>query len=185
MPINNVVCGTTTGAQLATITNEIKTLTERGSQTYWFVTENGTTAISHTGGATDTYLTNSAAGAGTTSYNPDSKAVLWNTTTNKFDFTSLKIGDVINITGKLTFNNLAAQEVDMFISAAEGTASAHEHQIDHTYYKTAKAGRVSTFTIPFLITNEDERTGGARFRFASVQAASITVGDWTTIITSV
>ena len=155
------------------------------SKTYWFVTDNGTTAISHIGGATDTYLTNSGSGAGTASYNPDSKASLWNSTTNKFDFTSLKIGDAINITGKLTFSNLAAQEVDMYISAAEGTASAHEHQINHTYYKTAKADRVITFTTPFVITNEDERTGGARFRFASVQAASIIVGDWTTIITSV
>ena len=167
------------------LTSQLSSSADGSSKTYWFVTDNGTTAISHIGGATDTYLTNSAAGPNTASYNPDSKASLWNSTTNKFDFTSLKIGDAINITGKLTFDNLAAQEVDMFISAAEGTASAHEHQINHNYYKTAKAGRVSTFTIPFLITSEDERTGGARFRFASVQAASIIVGDWTTIITSV
>jgi hypothetical protein len=169
---------------------DILTATPGGSatgftKTYWFVTENGTTAISHAGGATNTYLTNSGAGTGTVSYNPESKAALWNSSTNKFDFTSLKIGDVVNITGKLTFDNLAAQEVDMFISAAEGTTSAHEHQINHSYYKTAATGTGITFTIPFVITNANERDGGARFRFASVQAASLVVGDWTTIITAV
>ena len=155
------------------------------SKTYWFVTGHNGAAISHIGGATDTYLINNGLSSDTAVYNPDSKPLIWNPSTNSYDFTSLKIGDVVNLTGQVEFDNLAAQEVNMFISAAEGTASAHEHRINHVYYKTANTGTGLTFTVPFVIRNADERDGGARFRFASVQAASITTDNWTSIITSV
>tara|TARA_R110000744_G_scaffold62206_4_gene128388 strand:+ start:1739 stop:2248 length:510 start_codon:yes stop_codon:yes gene_type:complete len=155
------------------------------TKTYWFVTGNTLPAISHIGSATDTYLTNNGLGSDTDEYNPDSKSVLWNPSTNKFDFTSLKIGDVVNITGRLLFDNLAAQEVDMFISAAEGTASAHSHQINHSYYKTAALAAGLTFTYPLVIRNSNEVSGGARFRFASVQNASLSVDLWTAVVTSV
>lgn len=111
--------------------------------------------------------------------------MIWDTSTNSYDFTSLKIGDTIHITGRLLFNNAAAQEVDMIISAAEGTGSEHEHTLNHTYYKTANTGTSLTFNSAFVIRNADERDAPARVRFASLDAASITVVSWTTIITSV
>ena len=166
--------------------NATKDLAEAlGNSTYWFVTGSTASAIAHTGGATNTFLTSNGLGSESASYNPTSKAALWNPSTNKFDFTSLKIGDTIHFTGRVEFDNLAAQEVDISISAAEGTASAHEHTINHTYYKTANTGSGLTFNTAFVIRNADEKNGGARFRFASVQAASITVISWTAIITSV
>tara|TARA_R110000803_G_scaffold63095_1_gene123649 strand:+ start:291 stop:920 length:630 start_codon:yes stop_codon:yes gene_type:complete len=155
------------------------------TKTYWFITASNASAITHTAGATNTYLTNNGLGSDTSEYNPDSKSPVWNSVTNKFDFTSLKIGDIVNITGKLSFDNLAAQEVDMFISVAEGTASAHEHQINHSYYKTAATGTGFTFTFPFFIEDADERDGGARFRFASAQAASLTIERWSAKVTVV
>ena len=155
------------------------------SKTYWFINESTLSAISHTAAATDTYLTNNSLGADSSSYNPSTKSEIWNTSTGKFDLTSLKLGDVVNITGRLFFNNAAAQEVDMFMSVAEGTATAHEHQINHTYYKTAATGTELTFHFPFLIKSEAERTGGARFRFASVDAASLTGINWSAVITEV
>ena len=112
--------------------------------TYWFVTKSNASAVSHTGGAADTYLTNNA--NTTVSYNPNSKPVIWNPATSKFDVSSNKIGDVIHFTAKGSFNNLAAQEIDLFISVAEGTSTAHEHQINHAYYKTAKVGSGIVFT---------------------------------------
>ena len=155
------------------------------TKTYWFITASNASAITHAAGATDTYLTNNGLGSDTSEYNPDSKSSIWNSVTNKFDFTSLKIGDIVNITGKLLFDNLAAQEVDMFISAAEGTASAHEHQINHSYYKTAATATGFTFTFPLFIENAHERDGGARFRFSSAQAASLTIDRWAAKVTVV
>lgn len=155
------------------------------TKTYWFINDSTLAAISHIGGATNTYLTNNSLGSDSSSYNPDSNSAIWNTSTNKFDLTSLKVGDVVNITGRLLFNNAAAQEVDMFVSVAEGEATAHEHQINHTYYKTAATGKELTFHFHFLIKSEAERTGGARFRFSSVDAASITGVNWSSVITEV
>jgi hypothetical protein len=156
---------------------------ETTDSTYWFVTRSTAAAISHTGGATNTYLTNNANAVA--SYNPDSKAAIWNPATGKFDISSNKIGDVIHFTAKCDFDNLAAQEVDMFISVAEGTSTAHEHQINHVYYKTAATDTGITFTYVMVIEDADERDGGIRFRFASVQAASITVENFTVIVTEV
>jgi hypothetical protein len=146
MPIADIVCGVSSGSEIAERANATKDLAEsQANSTYWFVTRSNAAAISHTGGATDTYLTNNANTV--VSYNPDSKAALWNTATGKFDVSNNKIGDVIHFTAKCTFDNLAAQEVDMFISVAEGEATAHEHQINHAYYKTAANGTGITFTV--------------------------------------
>ena len=155
------------------------------SKTYWFVTGNSGAAQSHVGGATNTFLTNNGLSSDTASYNPDAKSVLWNPSTNRFDLTSLKIGDVLHTTGRVLFNNSAAQEIDMVICAAEGTSSEHEHTISHTYYKTANTGTSLTFSTSFVIRNADERDGPAAIRFVSLDAASITVVSWTTIVTSV
>jgi hypothetical protein len=153
------------------------------SRTYWFVTRSNAAAISHTAGATDTYLTNNANTI--KSYNPNSKANLWDPSTNKFDLSNNKIGDVVTFISRCEFDNLAAQEVNMFISVAEGTSTAHEHQINHSYYKTAAGGTGISFEYTMTIEDADERDGGARFRFASVQAASITVNNFTTVVTEV
>ena len=155
------------------------------TKTYWFATASTEADISHAGGATDTYLTNNGAGAKTSAYNPQSKSTLWNASTNKFDFTSLKVGDIVEVTGIVSIDNLAAQGVDIFISMSEGTATAHEHKIKHEYYKTAATGTGIAFTYPVYMHDADALAGGARIRFASAQAASIDVDYFTAKVTEV
>lgn len=157
------------------------------TKTYWFDdndTLTGTTPISHAGGATNTYLTNDSLGSSTNQYNPDSKARLWNAATNKFDFTSLKIGDVVNFRLDIEFNNAAAQEVDLIISLAEGT-SPYEKHMSHLYYKAAATGTPITAPFEIYIGDAATRDGGCRFRFSSAAAASIKVNGWYYRITEV
>ena len=157
------------------------------TKTYWFDandTATTTAPIAHTGGASNTYLTNNAVGGNTTEYNPNSKDALWNPVTNKFDFTSLKIGDVVNFRLDLEFDNAAAQEVDLLISLAEGTAP-YEKIMTHAYYKTAATGTPLTSPFEIYIGDAATRDGGCRFRFASVAAASIKVNGWYYRITEV
>jgi hypothetical protein len=157
------------------------------TETYWFDandTATATTPISHTGGATNTYLTNDAVGGNTTSYNPNSKDTLWKPATNKFDFTSLKIGDVVNFRLDIEFDNAAAQEVDLIISLAEGTAPYEKH-MSHLYYKTAATGTPITAPFEIYIGDAETRDGGCRFRFSSADAASIKVNGWYYRITEV
>ena len=157
------------------------------TKTYWFDandTATATTPISHTGGATGTYLTNNAIGSSTTSHNPDSNAALWNPSTNKFDFTSLKIGDTVEFRIDLTIANAAAQEVNLFMSLGEGTAP-YELPMVHNYYKTAATGTPFGAIFKIYIGDAATRDGGARFRFVSVAAATIKVNGWFYEITDV
>ena len=157
------------------------------TKTYWFDANDTATAASpiiHVGGATNTYLTNDAVGGNTTSYNPDSKDALWNPVTNKFDFTSLKIGDVVNFRLDVEFDNTAAQEVDLIISLAEGIVPYEKHMA-HLYYKTAATGTPITAPFEIYIGDAATRDGGCRFRFYSAAAASIKVNGWYYRITEV
>tara|TARA_R110000772_G_scaffold229587_1_gene340449 strand:- start:1392 stop:1934 length:543 start_codon:yes stop_codon:yes gene_type:complete len=158
------------------------------TKTYWFdANDAGTTAspIVHTGSATGTYLTNDAAGSSTTSYNPNTKDALWNAGTNKFDFTSLKIGDTVELRIDITITNAAAQEINLLMSLGEGSGSPYELNISHAYYKTASSSEQITALFRIYMGDETTRTGGARVRFASLAASNITVNGWFYQITEV
>jgi hypothetical protein len=188
MPINNVTCGVITGAQLASVINEVKDLAEGCTQTYWFDANDAATAITpitHSAGATNTFLTNDAAGPSTTSYNPNSRAELWKPATNKFDFTSLKIGDTVEFRIDVNIANAAAQEINILISLAEGKASAYTLNVNHSYFKTASTSDQITAMFRIYMGDEDTRTGGARFRLTSIAATTIVVNGWFYQITSV
>jgi hypothetical protein len=188
MPINNVICDATTGAELATITNQIKDLAENCTQTYWFDANDAatsTTPITHGAGATTTFLTNDGAGASTNSYNPNSNAALWNTSTNKFDFTSLKIGDTVEFRIDISIANAAAQEINLVIDLGEGVAGAYSLNVNHTYFKTASAGDQITAMFRIYMGDEVTRANPARFRLTSIAATTIVVNGWFYQITSV
>jgi len=159
------------------------------TKTYWFDDNDlatATTAIAHTGGATNTYLTNDSLGAQTNQYNPDSKTRLWNTSTNKFDFTSLKVGDVVEFRGDLEVETISAnQEVDILLSLAEGQASPYELDVQHYYYKSIATGNKVTFMFMIYIGDSQTQNGVGRFRFSSADNANIKVNGWFYSITEV
>jgi hypothetical protein len=159
------------------------------TKTYWFDdndTLTGTTPISHTGGATNTYLTNDSLGSFTNQYNPDSKARLWNAATNKFDFTSLKTGDIIEFRGDIEVSTASAnQEIDILMSLAEGQASPYELSISHYYYKVISASNKITFMFRIYMGDPGTEAGGSRFRIASTDNATIKVNGWFYSVTEV
>ena len=188
MPIADIVCGVVSGSQLVSTVNAIKDAAELSTQTYWFNASDVTTTaapITHGAGSTTTFLTNDAAGSETTSYNPASKSTLWNTSTNKFDFTSLKIGDTIEFRVDVDIANAAAQEINLVMDLAEGTATPYTLNVNHTYFKTASAGDQITAMFRLYIGNAETKAGSARFRLTSIAATTIVVNGWFYQITSV
>lgn len=176
------------GVKINAMFQALYNLVAKSTSTYWFDDNDAltaTTPISHTAGATGTYLTNNGLGSFTNQYNPDSKDRLWNRATGKFDFTSLKIGDTVEFRGDIEINNAAAQETSILMSLAEGTAGPFELNVSRDYYKTAATGSKVTFIFRVYIGNEITRTGGARFRFASAAATTIKVNGWFYQITEV
>ena len=151
------------------------------TKTYWFYAADAATASSpivHGAGSTTTFLTNDALGSGTTSYNPNSNNALWNSSTNKFDFTSLKIGDVVEMRIDLLVDNAAAQEINLLMSLAEGSAAPYELNVNHAYYKTAATGVPLTALFRVYIGDNNTKDGSARFRISSIAAANIVVQGW-------
>lgn len=158
------------------------------TKTYWFNSNDAATAITpitHIGGATNTYLTSDSLGVLTDAYNPDSKANLWDPSTNLFDFSSLKIGDTVELRIDINITNAAAQEINILLSLAEGTATPFELNIEHDYYKTASTSEQITAMYRIYIGADETRLGGARFRFTSLASSNITVNGWFYQITEV
>ena len=158
------------------------------TKTYWFDANDAgttTTPITHGAGSTTTFLTNDAAGSGTTSYNPDSKDALWNTSTNKFDFTSLKIGDTVEFRIDVEISPAAAQEINLVMDIGEGVAGAYSLNVNHTYFKTASASDQITAMFRVYMGDEVTRANPARFRLTSIAATTVIVNGWFYQITEV
>ena len=177
---------------------DILTATPGGSggtgttKTYWFYAADtatdpaeGGAKIVHGAGATNTFLTNNNLGTLTSSYNPTSNANLWNPSTNKFDLTSLKIGDILDFRIDLFLDHAAAQEFNLVFDLAEGETEAYTRNITHEYYKTAATGVIITSQFKLPIISQATLDGGARIRFASNVAANIIVEGWYYEITEV
>ena len=158
------------------------------TKTYWFDANDAattTTPITHVAGSTTTFLTNDGAGSSTNSYNPDSKAALWNTSTNKFDFTSLKIGDTVEFRIDIDIAPAAAQEINLVMDIGEGVAGAYSLNVNHTYFKTASASDQITAMFRIYMGDEVTRANPARFRLTSIAATTIIVNGWFYQITEV
>jgi hypothetical protein len=168
--------------------NATKDLAEGCTQTYWFdANDAGTTAspIVHGAGSSTTFLTNDGAGSSTTSYNPNSRDALWNTATNRFNFTSLKIGDTVEFRIDIEIANAAAQEINLVMDIGEGNAGAYSLNVNHTYFKTASSGDQITAMFRIYMGDEVTRANTARFRLTSIAATTIVVNGWFYQITSV
>jgi len=148
-------------------------------------TATATTPISHGAASATTFLTNDAIGVGNRVYNPDSKAKLWNSTTQKFDFSSLKLGDVVSFRFDLTISHGGAQEVNLKMSLAEGATFPYELNVSHDYYKTASTGVTVTAEFKLPLTSQPTLDNPARIRFASLTAATIQVNGFYYEVTEV
>lgn len=155
---------------------------------YWFDyndTATASTRISHTGGATNTYLTNNGAGAFSNSYNPNGFDDVWDVSNNQFDFSSLKIGDTvsirIDIVVGLSVNN---QTSDIVFDMAIGSGSDYQLQIDHFYFKQLGDQNV-TVQIDLYIGNAATNNFPAKLKFLSDDDADIQVNGWFVTVTSI
>jgi hypothetical protein len=185
MPIANLTCGVNKGALLVSTINAVKDVAEAAPEIYWFYSNDtatnpaaGGTKITHGAGSTTTFLTNNALGTRTQSFNPNSKDDLWNSSTNKFDFSSLKINDIIDFRIDLVIDHAAAQELNLVFDLAEGSAAPYTLNITHDYYKTAANSVTVTAQFNLPMISQDTVDNPARIRFTSIAAASIIVEGW-------
>jgi|GEM_PF-6794130 len=137
------------------------------------------TPISYTGGSGTIYLTNDGADARTTAdYLPDGVTSLWDTSTNRFDFSELPIGSILHINTITTFITSAAnQEIVLQYIKAIGDTAEEVFPLWYGQFKTAGTYTISNrLSIPIADTSFTTLPGGVQF--SSPNDCSIKVYGW-------
>lgn len=124
-------------------------------------------------------LTNDALGISTNkNYPPYGITDVWNTVTNRCDFSQLSLGDEVGIRFDVTATTTSANQViRAYVKIGVGTPTEYQLNIFGQQIKTAQANQFSLFTKLYL-GNEDVRTAPAEFYILSDGNGSVKVNGW-------
>ncbi len=139
--------------------------------------DDGLASIAHTGG-NDTPITNNANGGSTNKlFPPIGITDVWDDVADEFDWTELKLGDMVDIRLVLEVTTSSAnQEVTLELELAQG-GSPYRVPFAHLFYKTSGLKKVGSFTGIYMgDTNTLDNPG--QFIFTSANDASIKVIGW-------
>lgn len=143
---------------------------------------NGSFIISHTGslqahtGSTETTLLNNGSGSFTTSYPPTGISSIYNYATNRLDFTSCSLGDMLDISLDIEVTTSAAnQVVSAELVLAVGQPEEYKLTfVGNTQYKDAGLNKIVQY-LGLLINTNAVKNNPAKFVFNSTQNATIKV----------
>jgi len=137
-----------------------------------------TTPISVTA-ATETKLTNDAAGAFTnTTYPPLNISSIWDTSLNCFDFSQLKLGDMVDIRLDIeveTLSNNTEVEVDLYVGVGQ-----NEYPIPfftNQTFKTAGVQKLNRFNSIYM-GDLNTLNGKGEFRVTADANVNVKVNGW-------
>jgi hypothetical protein len=157
-------------------------------RTSWFDyndAETAATPVNHTGGATNTYLTNDGAGSFTQTYAKGGLETVYDTSTDAFDFSSLKIGDTITIRVDLTVTtSVNNQEYQVYADCAIGSGADYSLPVGVGYHKMSGVYQhISLYEM--YIGNNETKNFPTKLRFESADNATIRVNGWWVKVTIV
>lgn len=169
---------TATGAGIATFQTPLFTKARVG---FWDYndTATSTTPIAITAANTEYQLTNNGAGVYTnTAYGLTGVTNIYNTTTNYFNFSSLKLGDTVDIRVEFEVTTgSASNEIGLLMELGIGT-TAYKLVVDRQYFKSASTNKVVA-NAHIYIGNNDTKNGLARFLVKNDSTgSSIKVSGW-------
>lgn len=158
---------------------ELYGLTGEGSKSGFIDYNDSGTSIPVTLGSSPVVMTNNAAGASTNkAYAPIGVTDVWDTTTNKFDWSDLKLGDMVDIRLEfvLTTTNVNTEiEVDLHLGT--GAGSYLIPFIIEQNYKNTGVRTVSRFNSIYMGDTNTLNNGG-QFKINSDKDCSIVVNGW-------
>lgn len=136
------------------------------------------------GGGTQSYtsgdlvLQNDGLGTSTNKlYKPEGLIEIFNTTTNRFDFSNLSLGDVVNIRLDLNLDISNNQVVHCRLNLGEGGGEYYIPFVSDRYYKTAGNKRIVEFNSIYM-GDTNTKDNPAYFSFSSDNGSTITVNGW-------
>ena len=131
-----------------------------------------------TGGGADVQLTNDTLGAFTnTAYLPVGVTSLWNAGTNQFDFSELKLGDMLDIRLELTADMGGPNselEIDLELGVGAGSYTI---AFSRENYKTSGVKKIDRWNGIYL-GDSNTLDNPARFIVRSDTNANVTVAGW-------
>lgn len=129
--------------------------------------------------STWTALTNDGAGAQTqTSYGLPSITNIYNSSTNRFDFTGLEIGDTVDIRASFNVTTSApSQVVNCRLSLGEGSGSAYTIPFTYSNYKAAGTYENIRFNSMYM-GNVITKDNPAFFEIWSDASCTVEVVGW-------
>lgn len=169
---------TATGSGIATFQTPLFTKARVG---FWDYNDTATTTtpIALTAANTEYQLTNNGEGVyTTTTYGLPGVTNIYNTATNYFNFSSLKLGDTVDIRIEYEATTTSANnEVGLVMELGIGTVP-YKLVIDRQYFKTASANKVVA-NAHIYIGNNDTKNGLARLLIKNDSTgSSVKVSGW-------
>lgn len=130
-------------------------------------------ALSFTG--TPIKITNNGAGANTNlEYGFKANPILYNISTNFFDFTKLELGDRVDFRPELVITTTTAnQEVDIYLDVALGTVSNYKIFLCRRIFKNAGVYEINDVSNWLYIGNTDTRDYNCALMFDSDANATV------------
>ena len=137
-----------------------------------------TTPIVVTGGGGFVDLTNDELGSFTNkSYPPDNVTDVWDTNTNRFDFTELSLGSQVHIRLDLEVTNSAPNtQIDIALEAGLG-ASPYDIQWLDIFEKTATAHKIVVSSFLYM-GDLNTRDNPAKFKIEADGNCTVKVNGW-------
>lgn len=127
----------------------------------------------------DTYvdITNDGAGLYSTNMLPDGVTDVWDAATQRFDFSELSVGDMLDIRLDVTVTTTAPTQTVTIDLELGGIGNEFTVLFNQNSFKLAGEHRLNRFN-GLYIGSEDVRTNGAKFIIRSDDDATLVVNGW-------
>lgn len=137
------------------------------------------TPLSVTGGGAAVALTNDTLGTFTNTSNlPDGVTSLWNPSTNKFVWTDLKIGDMVDIRLDITITTASSNtSVNVLLHLGAGGGAYTIPFIQEHNFKTSGTHQITRFNSIYMGDSNTLNNGG-QFKITADANCTVTVNGW-------
>lgn len=137
------------------------------------------TPLSVTGGGAAVVLTNDTLGTYTNTSNlPDGVTSLWNPSTNKFVWTDLKIGDMVDIRLDITITTASSNtSVNVLLHLGAGGGAYTIPFIQEHNFKTSGTHQITRFNSIYMGDSNTLNNGG-QFKITADSNCTVTVNGW-------
>jgi len=144
-----------------------------------FATSQPLGAISVTGGGAAVVLTNDTLGVNTNTSNlPEDVDRLWDPSTNNFDWSDLKVGDMVDIRLDIIVKTLSSNTgIDVLLHLGTGASAYSIPFIQEHNFKSSGNHQITSFN-SIYIGDTNTLNNGGQFKITADATCSVAINGW-------